>query len=85
VLPRHLSFNAALQLVRAFEENLRHAPHGQLATRRAHLLAGSPDSRLQFCQAENVTATIPAAVVFQSISGHGSISDGGGSGIHHLQ
>ena len=30
VLPRQLSFKAALQLIRAFEENLRHAPRGRL-------------------------------------------------------
>lgn len=46
VLPRQLSFKAALQLIRAFEENLRHAPHGQLATRRAYLLAGIARLRL---------------------------------------
>ena len=40
VLPRQLSFKAALQLIRAFEENLRHAPRGRLALRRAYLLAG---------------------------------------------
>jgi len=40
VLPRQLSFKAALQLIRAFEENLRHAPRGRLAVCRACLLAG---------------------------------------------
>jgi hypothetical protein len=37
---------SALQLIRAFEENLRHAPHGRLATRRAYLLAGITRLRL---------------------------------------
>ena len=46
VLPWQLSFKAALQMVRAFEENLRHAPHGKLATRRAYLLAGIARLRL---------------------------------------
>jgi len=46
VLPRQLSFKAALQMIRAFEESLRHAPHGQLATRRAYLLAGIARLRL---------------------------------------
>lgn len=46
VLPRQLSFKATLQLVRAFEENLRHAPRGRLALRRAYLLAGISRLRL---------------------------------------
>ena len=46
VLPRQLSFKATLQLVRAFEENLRHAPRGRLALRRAYLLAGVSRLRL---------------------------------------
>lgn len=46
VLPRQLSFKATLQLVRAFEENLRHAPRGRLALRRAYLLAGVARLRL---------------------------------------
>lgn len=46
VLPRQLSFKAALQLIRAFEENLRHAPQGRLALRRAYLLAGIAQLRL---------------------------------------
>jgi hypothetical protein len=40
VLPRELSFKAVLQLLRAFEQNLRHCPRGRLAIRRAVLLAG---------------------------------------------
>ncbi|MGH8647570.1 MAG: IS4 family transposase [Gammaproteobacteria bacterium] len=40
VLPRELSFKGMLQLLRAFEQNLRHCPRGQLALRRAVLLAG---------------------------------------------
>jgi hypothetical protein len=46
VLPRQLSFKAALQLIRAFEENLRHAPRGRLSVRRAYLLAGIAQLRL---------------------------------------
>jgi Transposase DDE domain len=46
VLPRQLSFKAALQLIRAFEENLRHAPQGRLSLRRAYLLAGIAQLRL---------------------------------------
>jgi hypothetical protein len=46
VLPRQLSFTAALQLIRAFEENLRHAPRARLATRRAYLLASIARLRL---------------------------------------
>lgn len=46
VLPRQLSFKAALQLIRAFEENLRHAPQGRLALRSAYLLAGIAQLRL---------------------------------------
>ena len=46
VLPRQLSFKATLQLVRAFEESLRHAPRGRLALRRAYLLAGVARLRL---------------------------------------
>jgi Transposase DDE domain len=46
VLPRQLSFKATLQLVRAFEENLRHAPRERLALRRAYLLAGVSRLRL---------------------------------------
>jgi hypothetical protein len=46
VLPRQLSFKAALQLIRAFEENLRHAPQGRLALCRTYLLAGMAQLRL---------------------------------------
>jgi len=46
VLPWQLSFKAALQMIRAFEENLRHAPRGKLASRRAYLLAGIARLRL---------------------------------------
>lgn len=46
VLPRQLRFKAALQLIRAFEENLRHAPRGRLALRRTYLLAGIAQLRL---------------------------------------
>ena len=46
VLPRRLSFKAALQLIRAFEENLRHAPQGRLTLRQAYLLAGIAQIRL---------------------------------------
>lgn len=46
VLPRQLSFKAALQLIRAFEENLRHTPQGRLTLRRAYLLAGIAQVRL---------------------------------------
>lgn len=46
VLPRQLSFKAALQLIRAFEENLRHAPQGRLTLCRAYLLAGMAQLRL---------------------------------------
>lgn len=46
VLPRQLSFKAALQLLRAFEENLRHCPRGRLARRHAYLLAGIAQLKL---------------------------------------
>jgi len=46
LLPRQLSFKAALQLLNAFEENLRHCPRGRLALRHAHLLAGIAQLRL---------------------------------------
>jgi hypothetical protein len=45
-LPRQLSFKATLQLIRAFEENLRHAPRARQFHRRAHLLAGIARLRL---------------------------------------
>lgn len=40
VLPRELSFKGTLQWLRAFEQNLRHCPHGRFALRCAILLAG---------------------------------------------
>ena len=40
LLPRQLSFKGALQLINAFEENLRHCPRGRLAFRHAYLLGG---------------------------------------------
>jgi hypothetical protein len=46
VLPRLLSFKAALQLLRAFEQNLRHCPHGRLAIRQAHLLGAIAQMKL---------------------------------------
>lgn len=46
VLPRQLSFKAALQLLNAFEENLRHCPRGRLALRCAYLLAGIAQLKL---------------------------------------
>jgi len=46
VLPRELSFKGALQLLRAFEETLRHCPRGRLGVCRASLLAGIAQMRL---------------------------------------
>lgn len=46
LLPRQLSFKAALQLLRVFEENLRQCPHGRLASRRAYLLASIAQLKL---------------------------------------
>ena len=46
VLPRQLSFKGALQLLNAFEENLRHCPHGRLALRHTYLLAGIAQLKL---------------------------------------
>jgi len=46
VLPRQLSFKTALQLIRAFDESLRHAPRGRLSFRQACLRAGIAQSRL---------------------------------------
>lgn len=46
LLPRQLSFKAALQLLRAFEENLRHCPRGRWASRHACLLAGIAQLKL---------------------------------------
>jgi hypothetical protein len=40
VLPREPGFKAAMQLLRAFEQNLRQCPRGRLASRRAILFAG---------------------------------------------
>ena len=39
VLPRQLSFKATLQVLNAFEENLRFCPHARLTTRHAIVLA----------------------------------------------
>lgn len=46
VLPRELSFKGALQLLRAFEDNLRLCPRGRLTVRRAFLLAGIAQMKL---------------------------------------
>src|SRR3990172_8733009 len=46
VLLRQLSFKGALQLLNAFEENLRHCPLGRLALRHAQLLAGIAQMKL---------------------------------------
>ena len=46
VLPRQLSFKGALQLINAFEENLRHCPLGRLVLRHVHLLAGIAQLKL---------------------------------------
>ncbi len=46
VLPRQLSFKGALQVLRAFEENLRHCPQGRLSVRHAYLLAGIAQLKL---------------------------------------
>ena len=46
VLPRQLSFKGALQLLRAFEQNLRHCPRGRRAIQRAHLLGGIAQMKL---------------------------------------
>jgi hypothetical protein len=40
LLPRQLSFKGALQVLRAFEQNLRHSPLARLPIRHAHVLAG---------------------------------------------
>ena len=48
LLPRQLSFKGALQVLRAFEENLRHSPHGRLEIRHAHVLAGIAQMRLPY-------------------------------------
>ena len=46
VLPRQLSFKGALQVLRAFEENLRHCPRGRFSIRRAYLLGAIAQLRL---------------------------------------
>ena len=45
-LPRRLSFKSALQLLNAFEMNLRHCPRARLARRRTQFLAGIARCRL---------------------------------------
>lgn len=40
VSPRQLSFKGAMQVLRAFEENLRHCPQGRVFVRTAYMLAG---------------------------------------------
>ena len=47
LLPRQLSFKAALQLLNAFEMNLRHCPRQRLARRHAPLIAGIASCRLR--------------------------------------
>ncbi len=47
VLPRQLSFKAALQMLRAFEENLRYCPNGRLLIQHASLIAGIAQLRLR--------------------------------------
>ena len=46
VLPRQLSFKGTLQLLRAFEQNLRHCPRKRLVVRHAHLLGAIARLRL---------------------------------------
>jgi hypothetical protein len=46
LLPRQLSFKAALQLLNAFEISLRHYPRTSLATRHMHFIAGIARCRL---------------------------------------
>jgi len=48
LLPRQLSFKGALQLLRAFEQNLRHSPYARLVIRQAHLLAGMAQMKLPY-------------------------------------
>lgn len=48
LLPRQLSFKGALQLLRAFEQNLRHSPRARLVIRQAHLLAGVAQMKLLY-------------------------------------
>jgi hypothetical protein len=45
---RELSFKGALQLLRAFEQNLRHSPRGRLSVRHAHLLAGIAQMKVPY-------------------------------------
>ena len=46
LLPRQLSFKGALQVLRAFEQNLRHSPPARLRIRHAHVLAGIAQMRI---------------------------------------
>lgn len=46
LLPRQLSFKAVLQLLNAFEMNLRHCPRQRLALHHAALIAGIAQCRL---------------------------------------
>ena len=46
ILLRQLSFKAVLQLLNAFEMNLRHCPRQHLARRHASLIAGIASCRL---------------------------------------
>jgi len=48
LLPRQLSFKGALQLLRAFEQNLRYSPRARLSVRHAHLLAGMAQMKLPY-------------------------------------
>ena len=48
VLVRQLSFKGALQLLRAFEQNLRHSPRARLSVRHAHLLAGIAQMKVPY-------------------------------------
>lgn len=45
---RELSFKGALQLLRAFEQNLRHSPRARLIVRHAHLLAGIAQMKVPY-------------------------------------
>jgi len=46
VLPRQLSFKTALQILNAFQQNLRCCPRGRLASRHAFVLGGIAQARL---------------------------------------
>lgn len=48
LLPRQLSFKGALQLLRAFEQNLRHSPCARLTIRQAYLLAGIAQMKVPY-------------------------------------